>query len=192
MSLSRFFSQFKTKDNVEFRVVDKDGRPKKLFQQSWFYGLLLKMGIVSPLTLKIPFLFGSWKRAINIRNTTTKTGFAEVANLMGNVASPAYFTYIAVGTGTTGATSDNTTLEAEISDSGLARASATVSRVTTTNTNDTLQLVKSFSVSGTKAVTESGVFNAASVGVMAARQTFSAINVVSGDTLQITWKLKVS
>jgi hypothetical protein len=65
--------------------------------------------------------------------------------------------------------------------------------LTTVNvTDDTAQFVKSFSVTGSKAVTESGIFNAASVGKLLCRQTFSAINVVNGDTLQITWKVTVS
>ena len=41
------------------------------------------------------------------------------------------------------------------------------------------------------AKTESGVFNAASNGTLAARQVFAAINVASGDSLQITWKFDV-
>jgi hypothetical protein len=63
--------------------------------------------------------------------------------------------------------------------------------VTTDVTNDTAQLVYTFTVTGTAAVTESGVFNAASSGVLLARQVFSAINVVNGDSLQITWKFDV-
>ena len=41
------------------------------------------------------------------------------------------------------------------------------------------------------AVTESGVLNAASLGTLLARQTFSAINVANGDSLQVTWKFDV-
>jgi len=40
-------------------------------------------------------------------------------------------------------------------------------------------------------VTESGVLNDASTGTLLARQVFSAINVASGDSLQITWKIDV-
>jgi len=41
-------------------------------------------------------------------------------------------------------------------------------------------------------VTESAVLNASSAGTMLCRQTFSAINVADGDTLQITWKVTVA
>ena len=123
-----------------------------------------------------------------VDNTITNTGLAEVANLIGNVSTPVSFTFLAVGIGTTAAAATDTALESEIVDSGLARAAATVTRQTTTVANDTLQLVKSWSVSGTKAVTECGAFNDASAGIMLGHQVFSAINVVSGDTLQLTYK----
>jgi len=123
-----------------------------------------------------------------IKNTITTAGLAEVANLCGNVASPAYFTYLALGLGTVAASSANTTLGSEILDSGLERASATVSRVTTTATNDTLQLLKEWTASGVKAVTECGAFNDATTGEMLGRQVFAAINTVSGDTVQVTYK----
>ena len=103
----------------------------------------------------------------------------------------AAFTYLAVGIGTTAADAADTALESEIVDSGLERAAATCSRVTTDVTNDTAQLLKSWSVTGTKAVTEAGALNAASTGTLLGRQVFSAINVVSGDTLQITYKFDV-
>ena len=83
-------------------------------------------------------------------------------------------------------------LGTEIIDTGLARASATCTQTTTSTTNDTAQWVKSWSVSGSKAVTESGIFDASSSGNLLARQTFSAINVASGDTLQFTWKVQLS
>jgi hypothetical protein len=37
------------------------------------------------------------------------------------------------------------------------------------------------------AITEAGVFNAASAGTMYSRATFTAINKGAADTLQITW-----
>lgn len=126
------------------------------------------------------------------KNVLTKTGFAAMAGLFGNVDSQNPFQYIAIGTGTTTETADDTALENEITTGGGERGSATVSRVTTTNTNDTCQLVKTFNFTSSFAVTESGVFNASSGGVMASRKTFSAINVASGDSLQITWKIQFS
>jgi len=122
----------------------------------------------------------------------TKAGMAGVASRIIVDTSPAIFNYVAVGIGTTAATSDDTTLESEITDSGMARATGTLSLVTTTVTDDTAQCVKSFTVTGTKAVTEQGWFNAAAAGTMLLHEVFAAINVVDGYTLVITNKAKVS
>lgn len=123
-----------------------------------------------------------------IKNVITNAGKAEVANLVGSVSGESPFTYLGVGIGTTAAAAADTALESEIVDSGLERAAATVTRQTTTVANDTLQLVKSWSSTGAKAVTECGALNAASVGILLGRQVFSAINVVSGDAIQVTYK----
>lgn len=97
--------------------------------------------------------------------------------------------WIAVGTGSTAFAKAQTTLVAESSASGLARAAATVTQQTTTAANDTLQYVKSFTAGASVAVTEVGVFDAASTGNMYGRTVLSSTrNVVSGDTLTITYK----
>jgi len=124
-------------------------------------------------------------------NVIVDTGKAEAAGLINGVTSGA-FTYLAIGIGTTGEVHGDTALESEISSGGGSRASATCSRVTTTYTNDTAQWVYTWTFSSSFAVTESGIFDAASTGIMLARKTYSAVNVVSGDQLQITWKVQVS
>lgn len=127
-----------------------------------------------------------------VHNLITSAGKAGMASRLGGSGSEAAFTYLAVGTGTTAAAVTDTTLQTELSTAGLARASATASRVTTSVTNDTAQLLYSWSVSGTAAVTEAGILNAASVGVLLCRQVFSAVNVVNLDTLQLTYKVQFS
>jgi len=118
-------------------------------------------------------------------------GFAQLALLAGD-ASAVPFTFLAVGTSTTAVAATQTALQAEIVDSGLARAAATVSRVTTTVTNDTLQLTYTWSVTGTKTVEEVGIFNDATTGTMLGRALTTSKAVVNGDTLQITYKVKFS
>jgi hypothetical protein len=113
----------------------------------------------------------------------TKTGFAALASLAGGIAGTDAFTYIAVGVGTTAANSDNTTLESEITDSGLARAAdAAPTRATTTVTNDTLVLEVTFNVTTAKNVTELAVLNAASTGTMLWRDVFTVIGLTAGST----------
>lgn len=127
-----------------------------------------------------------------VKNTTTNAGFAEVAGLITSDVGGTAFDYIAIGTGTNAAAATDTALQTEISTNGGERAAGTGTRTTTTVANDTMQLVVTFTFTGSFAVTESGVFNDASAGTMLARQVFSAINVISGDSLQITWKVAVS
>lgn len=131
---------------------------------------------------------GNVKDKREIKNTITNAGLAQIALLAGD-ASAVPFTYLALGTGTNAAATTDTQLQTETSASGLARAAATVSRVTTTVTNDTLQLLHAFTAGASAAITECGMFNAASVGTILGRQVFAAVNVVSGDILTITYKV---
>ena len=119
----------------------------------------------------------------------TNAGMAEVAGLIGTdtQGDVTAFDYIAIGTGTTAPSATQTALVSE-----QQRAAATGTRVTTSVTNDTLQLVKdAFSFSGSYAITEVGVFNSSSGGTMLSRSTFSAVNVTANDTLKVTVKIQV-
>ena len=124
-------------------------------------------------------------------NGLTNVGFAEVAGLITLDVGGTAFDYIAIGTGTTAFDPTQTALANEIK-----RKAGTGTRVTTTVTNDTHQLVTTFSsadgLTGTSAVTESAEFNASTGGTMLNRQTFSALNINwdAGDTLQVTWKVQ--
>ena len=192
------FSQLRSADNVLYELRDKEGNVKPIFQENAFAKAMLKAGKLSPLwinrwyaPLVMPFL-GSHASFKVIGNLITNAGFAGAAGRLMGSGAPAAFTYIAVGTGATAAAVTDTTLQTETATSGLSRVSGTVSLVTTTVTNDTAQVTNTFSVSGTVAVTESGVLNAASVGTLLCHQVFTAINVINGDSLAITWKVKQS
>jgi len=125
-----------------------------------------------------------------IFNTITRTGIAEVAGLI-NEETSGGFKWIGVGTATAAATASDTALGTELTGDGLARSTATCSRITTDTTNDTAQLVHTFTASDSHAVTEAGIFDASAAGVMLARQVFTAKNMENGDTLQITYKVDV-
>lgn len=140
------------------------------------------------ISLKVTDKDGNLKDERLIKNIITNAGLAQIALLAGD-ASAVPFTYLALGTGTTAAAATDTALETESSASGLERAAATVSRVTTTVSNDTLQLAKTFTSGATAAITECGIFNDASAGTMLGHQVFSAANVVSGDSIALTYKV---
>ena len=122
----------------------------------------------------------------------TNVGFAQVAALVGSVDSPNAFTYLALGTNATGEQATDTALGAEITDTGLARAAATVSRVTTTVTNDTLQLLHTWTATGVKILREIGAFDAASAGNMLGRKTYAAITTADTDEVKMTYKFPFS
>lgn len=205
-------AQYDLHENVEYVRKDKDGNIVPIFTENKFGQVILKSirkvvkspideagqvkkGLLNHLSaygVQIPFITGNFHNSRIVANLVTNAGFAGVASRINGAGAEAAFTYIAVGTGTTAAAAGNTALETEITDSGLERANSTASRVTTTQTNDTAQLVNTFTVTGTKAVTESGVLNAGAAGVLLCRQVFSAINVVNGDSLQVTWKVKAA
>lgn len=179
-------SKVSTRENFEYILRDKDGNIKPIFQPNKLAIWLMKKGFISPHVVKVPLLFGSWKQKMVIQNLVTNAGKAGAASRLNGAGSEAAFTYIAIGTGTTAAAAGDTTLETEITTGGGERASATASRVTTDVTNDTARLVNTFNFTSTFAVTEAGVLNAASSGVLLNRQVFTAVNVVNGDSLQIT------
>jgi hypothetical protein len=117
----------------------------------------------------------------------TNAGFAAIAGRVGDTGSITKFSYLAYGDDTTAAAAAQTALIGTESQ----REAATVSRVTTTVTNDTLQLAKTFTISATETIGEVGVFNASSSGIMAARSVLSPTrSVASGDSYVCTYKMK--
>lgn len=130
----------------------------------------------------------------------TNAGMAAVADLiLTDQTNVSDYNYIAIGSGSTGAAAGDTALESE-----LTRGNATGTRITTTETNDTAQLVYTFSSgnpaglngtsTGSQPIVESGVLNQATAGELLCRQTFEELNIDwdGGDSLQITWRIQIS
>lgn len=116
-------------------------------------------------------------------NLVVTTGKSQAAKYwIGTGGNP--MTYIAVGTGATAPAAGDGALQAEITDSGLGRKADSSPSVT----GNEATISVTWNVTGSKAVTESGIFNASGGGVMGARVTFAALNVANGDTLSLTWK----
>ena len=127
-------------------------------------------------------------------NTLTNTGFAEVAGLITADVSGTGWDYIALGTDATAPAAAQTTLVAETAVSGGSRrggADVTGTRVTTTQADDTMQLVTTFTFTGALAIEEVGIFNGTPAGVMLSRQLLS-FGANNGDSMQISYKIQVS
>ena len=96
--------------------------------------------------------------------------------------------FIALTSDSTGAAAGDTTLPSEITTGGLERAVATT--ITHVDDSNTTTLVKTYTASATHtAVQMSGTFNAASGAILAHEAVFTAVTLVSSDTLQVTWTL---
>jgi len=104
--------------------------------------------------------------------------------------------YIALGTGAVDPTATSTALTTELTTgnwAGYARATATMSQQTGSVTNDTAQYLASFTNPGTTnpiAITEAGNFDATSGGNSLVLADFAAINLNTGDSVQITISVK--
>ena len=130
------------------------------------------------------------QRKVIDQDLITSAGKAAVAGLILTDVAVNDYDYLAIGTGVVGADVGDTTLGTE-----THRETGTGTRVTTAVTNDTAQLVVTFSgYAGTEAVTEIGMLNAAAAGDMLMRQTFGALNVDwdQGDSIEATVKVQVS
>jgi hypothetical protein len=116
-------------------------------------------------------------------------GLAEMANLWGGVSTPLKMAYVMTGTSDTAFAAADTTLGTEIDDSGLQRVAVTATRTTTNVTNDTVQFVKTFTVTGTYTIKEVGIINASSTGDLGGRTVLATPkDVVNGSSYTLTHK----
>ena len=115
-------------------------------------------------------------------NLVVTAGKNWVADRMNDVNT--VMTHMAVGTGTTAAAAGNTTLVTENDRNALT---------STTVTANAVAYVATWAAGdGTAALTEAGLFDAASAGDMLARTVFSVVNKGAADSMTITWTITVS
>jgi len=100
--------------------------------------------------------------------------------------------WIGVGTGATGAARTAVAADTALTTETDTRAVGTESTVTTSQTNDTYQTQGTISVGGTRAYDEGGTFDAITTGNMSVSATYNVINLLSGDSLQLTVKTQVT
>ena len=119
-----------------------------------------------------------------IKNLIVNKGLEWVAKLINGVETTK-FTHIQVGTGVGAAAAGDT---------ALGTYNAEIDSTETYEASYKAKFVGTIAFTGNVAVTESGVFNGAQAGSpeMLCRQTFSALNMTNGDSLEMTWKVTVS
>jgi len=126
---------------------------------------------------------GSIKKSLHVPNLVVTVGKNYIASRMVGT-SAAIMANMAIGTGTGTPAAADSTLGTEAGRVTLASGTASTNTVTYTATFP--------AGTGTGAITEAGVFNAASAGTMMCRTTFPVVNKASGDSIAITWVVTVS
>jgi hypothetical protein len=129
-------------------------------------------------------------------NEITETGVDFIVDQMSDSASAtASAKYIALSTTATGTVAiddDNTSLDSEISTGGLGRAAGTFGgySYSTADNDDSYTVSATFTATGSHTgVQRAGLFTASSAGTMMAENSFSSVNLASGDQLTITWTI---
>lgn len=117
-----------------------------------------------------------------IPNLVVTVGKNYIASRM--TASPTAMSHMSIGSSSTAAAVGDTTLGAELGRVALS-SSSTTGAVTTYSATFPAG-------TGTGAVVEAGIFNAASAGTMLCRTTFAVVNKGANDTLTITWQVTIS
>ena len=118
-----------------------------------------------------------------IPNVVVTDGKGYVASRMKDATATA-MSHMAIGTDSTAAAA---------SDSDLGNESGRVSLTSTTVTDNEVEYVATFGAgTGTGAITEAGILNAASSGTLLCRTVFSVVNKGAADSMTITWTVTVS
>ena len=125
---------------------------------------------------------GTLKQEQNVKNLVVTTGKGYIASRMVN--TPTAMSHMAIGSGTVDPAVGDTVLGTELGRVALTSSTAVAAVVT---------YIASFGAgTGTGAITEAGIFNAASGGTMLCRTEFAVVNKGVDDSLSITWTVTVS
>lgn len=126
------------------------------------------------------------QEVIHKDNIIVNVGFDLICDALGKSASrPNVISHIAVGTGAVAAAAGDTALGAE-----SARVAATYAHTAGTKV---FTMTATFGAGvATAALTEAGVFNAASAGTMLDRVVFPVVNKGANDTLTATFTFTLS
>jgi hypothetical protein len=127
---------------------------------------------------------GNVKEKREIKNLIVSTGLTFICSRMAGTSANV-MSHMALGSGTTAAAAGDTDL-------GSILGSREALDSTTASSN-TITYVSSFEAGeGTGAVTEAGIFNAATSGDMLCRTVFSVVNKEADDTMSVTWTITLT
>lgn len=124
------------------------------------------------------------------RRVVTNNGVGFIVDAFQNLVELENMKYHGVGTGGTAEAAADSALVTE-STAALNPDSTRATGTTTESAANAYQTVGTVTFDGSAAITEHGIFSQAATGggVLLDRSLFSAINVVSGDSIQFTYTL---
>ena len=126
---------------------------------------------------------GQIKEDRSLTNLVVTVGKNFVASrVVGTTA--AVMSHMAVGAGTTAASAGDTALGSELGRVALGSGTAATNVVTYSATFP--------AGTGTGAVTEAGILNAASAGTLLCRTVFAVVNKGALDSMAVTWTVTIS
>ena len=127
---------------------------------------------------------GNVKDSREIHNLVVSTGLTFICSRMAGT-SAGVMSHMALGSGTTAAAAGQTDL---VSILGSREALDSTSA-----SSNTITYVSSFEAGeGTGAVTEAGIFNAATSGTMLCHVIFPVVNKQADDTMSVTWTITLT
>ena len=138
---------------------------------------------VGSLAITIKEETGAVKQEMFVPNLVVTVGKNFVASRMVGTAA-AVMSHMAIGSGGTAAAAGDTVLGSELGRVTLASGSATNNVVTYTATFP--------AGTGTGAVVEAGILNAASAGTLLCRTVFAVVNKGANDAMSVTWTVTIA
>lgn len=130
---------------------------------------------------------GQLKKETTVPNMVVYTGKVFITQSMVKTTTntPPAMSHMALGVGNVAPITSNTTLMTEFSGGGNSRAAMSANVA-----GNVVTYSATFAAGNcTGAITEAGIFNAASAGTMLARTVFDVFNKDVSDTLIISWNL---
>lgn len=179
----KFKAKLRKKENVYISGKDSEGSDLIFWKDTFLGKALGWLG----LQVRVQGITGVYTNKLQVSNLIVNTGLAGAAARIYDDAVVKKFTVLGIGTGTTAPAVGNTALEAEITTGGGEKGAATITRSTTTVTNDTTNWSKTWTFTASFAVTECGILNADSI--LLARVVFPALNVANGYSLTFNWSI---
>jgi hypothetical protein len=128
---------------------------------------------------------GEIVKQFEVKNLVVNTGKSYIASKMVATTNvPISMTHMGIGTGNTAPAAEDTALGTQTGRVLLSGNLVESNSITYTATFP--------AGTGTGAITEAGIFNAAVNGTMLCRTVFPVVNKAAGDTIAVTWKVTVS